>query len=186
MVVRFTDEQVPFVHVGHYGEAIAAEYFDADPNIGGTFGSGYDFMTPDGRRVEVKTLKRNEGKTRNLIVNSTARLRGEANVRKHGDRGYGYDVLFALRMDAKLRPIEALVIPRSVIAALPGSVTWSRALQRHPDVTHLEWDSDNETWVPTHSGATPATGASRTTSSSGWARDGPLTSSRSGPTSTRS
>ena len=65
MVVRFTDEQIPFVHVGHYGEAIAAECFDVDPNIGGNLGSGHDFVTRDGQRVEVKTLKRNDGKTRN-------------------------------------------------------------------------------------------------------------------------
>ena len=33
------------MHVGHYGEAIAAEYFGVDPNIGGNLGSGHDFVT---------------------------------------------------------------------------------------------------------------------------------------------
>jgi hypothetical protein len=104
-------------------------------------------LTRDGRRVEVKTLKRKEGKTRNIIVNSNARRRGEANILKHGEKVYGYDLLFALRMDAKLRLIEALIIPRPVIAALDGTVTWSRSLESHPDVTHLLWDGDNEAWV---------------------------------------
>ncbi len=54
MLMRFTDEQIPFVHVGHYGEAIAAEHFGVHPNIGGNLGSGHDFVTRDGNRVEVR------------------------------------------------------------------------------------------------------------------------------------
>jgi hypothetical protein len=30
---------------------------------------------------------------------------------RHGEAGYRYDLLFALRMDATLRLIEALIIP---------------------------------------------------------------------------
>ena len=62
---------------------------------------------------------------------------------RHGEATYGYDLLFALRMDDMLRPIEALIIPREVITALSGTVTWSRALEAHPDVTRLEWDADH-------------------------------------------
>jgi len=153
MVVKFTDEQIPFVHVGHYGEAIAAEYFGVDPNIGGALGAGYDFVTRDGRRVEVKTLKRNVGKTRNVIVSSNARRTSEANILRRGEETYGYDLLFALRMDRTLCPLEALLIPRSVIAALSGTVTWSRALETHPDVMPLRWDEENEAWVATRDAA---------------------------------
>ena len=66
---------------------------------------------------------------------------------KHGEAVYGYDLLFALRMDGKLRSIEAMIIPREVIATLNGTVTWSRALEAHPDGTYLEWDHHDEAWV---------------------------------------
>jgi hypothetical protein len=68
---------------------------------------------------------------------------------RHGEKVYGYDLLFALRMDDKLRPTEALIIPRRVIVARQGTVSWTLALPAHPDVTHLTWDDRAEAFIET-------------------------------------
>ncbi|MEJ7786594.1 MAG: hypothetical protein WKF96_17470 [Solirubrobacteraceae bacterium] len=107
------------VLVGDLGELVAANFYGGE--LAPVFTEGYDVLTPDGRRVEVKGMRGDEGK-RTIIC----RQRLPATC----------DVLFAVRFADDYTPLEALEVPRDVADDVYGDrgVHWTGLLTRHDRV----------------------------------------------------
>jgi hypothetical protein len=98
--------------VGDLGEYVAARFYGGE--LSGPGEPGYDVLAPDGRRVQVRTLRVTPHNRRTVM----------------GVMREPYDVLFALRIDEHYAPLEAFEAPREVVDELfPGRrVTWTRRL----------------------------------------------------------
>lgn len=107
--------------VGDIGERVAAGYYNVE--LEPIMQPGFDMLAPDGRRVQVRTLR------------STSYLRTTI-----GYMHEPYDVLFALRLNEDFEPEEALEIPRAVVDEMFGDsrVAWTNALAADPRVHRID------------------------------------------------
>jgi Family of unknown function (DUF6998) len=111
--------------VASLGEAIASVYYDA-PLAPSKTQPGYDLITHDGRKVQVRALKHAlPGYERNLI----------------GTMRDPYDTLFAVKLDAEtFEPLRAIEVPRNVLEEyFPHGerVTWLASLEDDEDVKRI-------------------------------------------------
>jgi hypothetical protein len=112
--------------VGALGERIAADYYRVKLDPASTRGKGYDLITRDGKRIEVKTLR-------------TAGFRRSSRQRIGLLEG-NYDRLLAIRLDAEYRPTEAIEVPRRIVEKhYPRGtvVTWSWKLEGDPTTRRI-------------------------------------------------
>lgn len=110
------------VLVGDLGEQVAARYYGVD--LAPPFTPGYDLVAPDGRLVQVKTLRATPTRNRSII----------------GEIKRPCDVVLAIRLDFDYTPTEALEIPIDVALSRVGKngkLSWTRALAHHPGVRHI-------------------------------------------------
>ena len=101
------------VLVGDLGERIAADFYGVE--LAPAFTAGHDLVDPDGRRVQVKTLRGTPEGPRTII----GELRGE------------FDVLLAIRLNFDYTPSEAIEVPSQVareFVGKNGKVGWTNAL----------------------------------------------------------
>jgi hypothetical protein len=107
--------------VGELGEALAARFYGVQLEPPST--PGFDLITRDGKRVQVRTLRSTPENKRTTI----GTLKGS------------YDLLFAIRFDEEYRPTEAIEVPREVIEELFGErrVTWTKALEADSRVRRI-------------------------------------------------
>jgi hypothetical protein len=107
--------------VGDLGEALASSFYGVGLEPPST--PGYDLITPENLRVQVRTLRCSKHNFRTRI----GRLREP------------YDVLLAIRLDEEYAPTEALEIPREVIEDQfeDRTVTWTRRLASDPRVRRI-------------------------------------------------
>jgi hypothetical protein len=99
--------------VGEQREALAAAYYGVPLAPAST--PGYDLVTREGMRVQVKTLRGTPGNMRASI----------------GWLTEPYDLMFAIRVDENHAATEAIEVPRAVVEelfGLGGRVTWLKRL----------------------------------------------------------
>lgn len=110
--------------VGDVGEWIAARYYDVP--LAPTRTQGYDLVTADHRRVQVKTLRDgNDGR------------------RSEAGRCLGpCDLVLLIRLAPDYSPVEALEVPFEVIQEVYGTkpVRWSLRFASDPRVTVIPGD----------------------------------------------
>lgn len=83
--------------VGDLGEAIAARFYGVELEPPST--PGYDLVSPDGQRVQVRALRCTPDRTRRRI----------------GLMKEPYDLLLAMRLNEDFSPREAIEVPRATI-----------------------------------------------------------------------
>lgn len=107
--------------VGDLGETLAARFYGVQLEPPST--PGFDLRTRDGQRVQVRTLRCTPENLRTTV----------------GTPNRSYDLLFAIRLDAEYRPIEAIEIPREVIEEYfgEGRVSWTQRLETDPRVRRI-------------------------------------------------
>ena len=110
--------------VGDLGEALAARFYGVDLAPAST--PGYDLVTREGARVQVKTLRTTPGNWRTSM----------------GVMGRPYDLVLAIRLDEDYRPLEAIEVPREVLEERYGSgrVSWTQQLASDPRVRRIAMD----------------------------------------------
>lgn len=105
------------------GERLAASYYEVELAPPST--PGYDLKTPEGLRVQVKTLRSTPGNPRSSM----------------GVLKDPYDLLLAIRLDLDYRVDRAIELPRSVLEDHYPKGTrssWTKALRAGPrHETHL-------------------------------------------------
>lgn len=110
--------------VGDVGEWIAARYYGVE--LAKTRTTGYDLITRDGRRVQVKTLRDgNDGRR-----TEAGRVLGPC------------DLVLLIRLAPDYTPVEALEFPFDVVRETYGSkpVRWSLRFAADPRVTTIPGD----------------------------------------------
>jgi hypothetical protein len=107
------------VLVGDLGELVAVNFYGGE--LAPVFTEGYDVRAPDGRRVQVKGMRGNQGK-RTIVCRERLPT--------------GCDLLFAVRFADDYTPLEALEVPRDVADELYGDrgVHWTGRLTQHDRV----------------------------------------------------
>lgn len=107
--------------VGELGEALAAAFYGVQLALPST--AGYDLVTRDGVRVQVKTLRCTPENMRASI----------------GPLREPYDVMLAIRLDEDYSPLEAIEVPREVVEEYfgHGRVTWQKRLANDPRVRRI-------------------------------------------------
>lgn len=109
--------------VADLGEAIAARYYGV--NLAPPSTAGFDLMTKDGRRVQVRTLRMTPENARSTM----------------GPMKEPYDVLMAIRLNADYSPLYAIEVSRQTLDELyPDGkrTTWTQTLERHPKTKRIE------------------------------------------------
>jgi hypothetical protein len=108
--------------VGDIGEEMAKRFYGA-LELAPTSNRGYDLITPQGLKVQVKTLRCTPGNFRRTI----------------GHLQEGYDLLFAIRLDADYTPREAIEAPRSVVRRYfgDGRATWTNTFGSDSSVRQI-------------------------------------------------
>jgi hypothetical protein len=108
------------VFVGDLGELIAARYYGVD--LAPLFTEGYDLVSPDGRRVQVKALRGDNGK-RTIVARTPL--------------PETCDTLFAIRLYDDYTPREAIEADRVVCLEHFGArgVHWTKRFAADPRVT---------------------------------------------------
>jgi len=96
--------------VGEVGERFAAAYYGVELAPPAT--PGYDLVDRDGRRVQVRTLRCTPTNFRTTL----------------GTPKEPYDVLFAIRIDEALVPLEAIEVPKLVVDEfyVGGRASWTK------------------------------------------------------------
>lgn len=111
--------------VADLGETIAARYYGVDLAPPST--AGYDLVTRDGRRVQVRTLRMTPENARSTM----------------GSMREPYDVLLAIRLNEDYSPWYAIEVPRSVFDELypDGKRTsWTQRLETHSLTRRIDAD----------------------------------------------
>jgi hypothetical protein len=109
--------------VADYGEALAARYYGVELQPPST--PGFDLITRDGLRVQVRALRSTPGNYR----------------RSMGFMKDPYDLLLAVRLDQDYRPIYAIEVPRDVLERhyAPGTrISLTNRLENDPGVRRIE------------------------------------------------
>lgn len=110
------------VLVGDLGEVIAANFYGVD--LAPVLTPGYDLVTLDGKRVQVKAMRGNGGK-RTIVSRQPL---PEA-----------CDLLLAIRLADDYSPLEAIEVPREVaVAHFEGrGVHWTKRFAADPGVRRI-------------------------------------------------
>lgn len=109
--------------VADLGEAIASRFYGA-PLVDNANERGYDLITPDGRRVQVRALRSTPTRERSVM----------------GAMKEPYDVLFAVKLTVDYEPLRAIEVPRAVLEAhYPhGTGThWTKSLEADAAVRRI-------------------------------------------------
>lgn len=109
--------------VGDLGEALAARYYRVELAANANT-PGYDVVTTDGRRVQVRTLRSEPHRERTVM----------------GTMAEPYDVLFAIKLSFDYEPLRAIEVPRSVLERYypHGARThWTMRLENDPEVRRI-------------------------------------------------
>lgn len=109
--------------VADIGEALAARYYGV-PLATNANTPGYDLVTTDGQRVQVRALRSEPHRERTLM----------------GEMKEPYDVLFAVKLSVDFAPLRAIEVPRAVLERhYPhGSRTsWTKRLEHDSEVRRI-------------------------------------------------
>jgi hypothetical protein len=109
--------------VADYGEALAARYYGVELAPPST--PGYDLITEDGRKVQVRTLRSTPGNWRSSM----------------GLMKEPYEALLAIRLDQDFGALGAFEVPRRILEQHypPGTRTsLTKRLESDPGVTQIE------------------------------------------------
>jgi hypothetical protein len=109
--------------VGDIGEALAARYYGV-ALARSVNNPGYDLVTGDRRRVQVRTLRSDPDGERTVM----------------GEMKDPYDALFAIKLSFEYEPLRAIEVPREVLERhYPhGTRTkWTRRLEGDPGVHRI-------------------------------------------------
>lgn len=109
--------------VADLGEELAGRYYDV-PLAANANEPGYDLVTRDGRRVQVRALRSTPTRERTVMGRMKER----------------YDALLAIKFTVDYEPLRAIEVARVVLErhCPHGSVThWTRRLESDPDVVRI-------------------------------------------------
>jgi hypothetical protein len=109
--------------VADLGEEIAARFYDV-PLAGNANEPGYDLVTKEGRRVQVRALRSEPHRERTLM----------------GVMKDPYDTLFAVKLAVDYEPLRAIEVPRAVLEKhYPHGqrVSWTKRLEFDPGVKRI-------------------------------------------------
>jgi hypothetical protein len=109
--------------VADLGEEIAVRFYDV-PLASNANEPGYDLVTKEGRRVQVRALRSESHRERTLM----------------GVMKDPYDTLFAVKLSVDYEPLRAIEIPRAVLEKhYPHGrrVSWTKRLEFDPGVKRI-------------------------------------------------
>jgi hypothetical protein len=112
--------------VADIGEELAARYYGVELASNANT-PGYDLVTRDGRRVQVRTLRSEPHRERTIM----------------GVMKEPYDVLFAVKLSVDYEPLRAIEVPRAVLERhYPhgARTSWTKRLESDPEVERISLD----------------------------------------------